>query len=140
MTLVHRRELPPIQPFMLSAKQGGIGSHFLTVCGLTGPGIEPWSPGCQADTLPLGHSSGRSGQTWSNIWSTSSRRIHSCSSWAMAKTLVQDYKMHAILKPFCPHPFVRLLSDGKDTGARLLDGRYLETAVPLVSWLGLPQR
>ena len=28
MTLVCRRELPPIQPFMLSAMQGGIGYHF----------------------------------------------------------------------------------------------------------------
>ena len=50
MTLVHRRELSPIQPFMLSAKQGGIGSHFLTVFGLTGPGLNPGLP-CARRTL-----------------------------------------------------------------------------------------
>ena len=31
MTLVCRRDLPPIQPLMLSAKQGGIGSHFYSL-------------------------------------------------------------------------------------------------------------
>ena len=55
MTLVHRRELSPIQPFMLSAKQGGIGSHFLTIFGLTGPGIKPQCPVWRADTLQLRH-------------------------------------------------------------------------------------
>ena len=33
--------LPPIQPLMLSVKQGGTGSHFYSVFGMTRPGIEP---------------------------------------------------------------------------------------------------
>ena len=40
MTLVCRRDLQGLQPLMLSAKQGGIGSHFF-VFGMTRPGIEP---------------------------------------------------------------------------------------------------
>ena len=31
MTPVYHKELPPIQPFMLNAKQGGIGYHFYSL-------------------------------------------------------------------------------------------------------------
>ena len=40
---------PLIQPLILSAKQGGIRSHFL-VFGMTRPGIEPQPPSLRADT------------------------------------------------------------------------------------------
>ena len=50
MTLVCRRDLPPIQPLMLSLKQGGTGSHFFRIFGMTRPGFEPRSPSLRADT------------------------------------------------------------------------------------------
>ena len=51
LTLACHRDLPPIQPLMLSAKQGGTGSHFFRVFGMTRPGIEPRPPSFRADTL-----------------------------------------------------------------------------------------
>ncbi len=41
MTLVCCRDLPPVQPLMLSAKQGGIRYHSYIAFGVTWPGIEP---------------------------------------------------------------------------------------------------
>ena len=74
MTLVCRRELAPIQPLMLSFKQGGTGSHLLESLVWRDPGLNPGLLVSGQTLKPLGYWAG----TWyhCNPWKSQHRCRH----------------------------------------------------------------